>query len=197
MTNIVQELEKKGLIHPPSWLSCNTMYLTIMGSHAYGINEEGSDFDIYGFSIPPKNQVFPYSDKIYGFESVSVFEQFQKHHIIHERKEYDLSIFSIVKYFKLCMDSNPNMIDSLFVPHNCVIHSTSISELVRNSRRIFLCKEIWAKFKGYAFSTLTKMANKNHEKVKPVIDFESNHGIDRRTTFEDLENEMKKRNIIP
>lgn len=36
-TMLLQKLEKRGLIQPPAWLPANTMYLTIMGSHAYGV----------------------------------------------------------------------------------------------------------------------------------------------------------------
>ena len=65
-----------------------------------------------------------------------------------------------MKYFQLCMECNPNMIDSLFTPHTCVLHSTRIGSLVRENRRVFLHKGAWHKFKGYAYSQVHKMNSK-------------------------------------
>src|SRR5262249_52910189 len=64
--NIVQPLVEQKLISPPHWLASNLHYLTIMGSVAYGVadttsEEETSDFDLYGFCIPPRDIVFPYT----------------------------------------------------------------------------------------------------------------------------------------
>ena len=136
-----------------------------MGSTAYGVSDDTSDMDIYGFAMPPKHILFPYSDggHIFGFgKKPENFEQFQQHHIIDKGrgKEYDISIYNIVKFFNLCMENNPNMVDALFVPTRCVLHSTAIANHVRDNRKLFLSKRVWHKFKGYAFSQLHKMKNK-------------------------------------
>ena len=47
---------------------------------------------------------------------------------------YDLTIYGIVKFFNLAMENNPNVIDSLFTPVNCVLHSTRVGNLVRENR---------------------------------------------------------------
>jgi len=42
--------------HPgcaPNFLETNLHYETIMGSHAYGVNNKFSDEDVYGVCIPP------------------------------------------------------------------------------------------------------------------------------------------------
>ncbi len=57
-----------------------------------------------------------------------------------------MTVYPIVKYFRLLMDNNPNIIDSLFVPRNCVLYSTKVGEMVRENRHIFLHKGCWAKF---------------------------------------------------
>jgi predicted nucleotidyltransferase len=68
-----------------------------------------------------------------------------------------------VKYFQLCMENNPNMIDSLFTPEFCVLHSTRISTLLREKRKMFLHKGHWPKFKGYAYQQMHKALIKNPE----------------------------------
>ncbi|KKN58794.1 hypothetical protein LCGC14_0548890 [marine sediment metagenome] len=162
---ILQDLKSKNLIHPPKFLVGNTQYLTRMGSEAYGVSIDNSDIDMYGFTIPPKELVFPHLDgEILGFgKHKKRFDQFQAHHIEFKEKQYDFSIYSIIKYFQLCMENNPNMIDSLFTPFNCVTYITSIGQIVREDRKLFLHKGCWAKFKGYSYSELHKMRSKTRE----------------------------------
>jgi predicted nucleotidyltransferase len=163
ISNII-ELTKKGLTKPPKWLPLNTHYQTIMGSVAYGVSSETSDVDIYGFCIPPKEIIFPHlSGEIIGFgRQIQRFEQFQQHHIkeVGEERNYDISIYSIIKYFQLIMENNPNMIDSLFTPTNCEIQITRIGQMVKSERKMFLHKGSWHKFKGYAYSQVHKMKSR-------------------------------------
>lgn len=166
--NLIEQLHSKGLISPPPFVIGGTKYLTIMGSAAYGVSGDMSDIDVYGFCIPPKDYVFPHmAGYIAGFSSqVPSFDQYQEHHI-HERdtgKEYDLNVYSIIKYFKLVMENNPNMIDSLFTPSNMVIQSTKIANMVRDERKSFLHKGSWHKFKGYAYGQMQKMKTKEPDK---------------------------------
>ena len=53
-----------------------------------------------------------------------------------------------MRFFQLVMENNPNMIDALFTPPNCVIHATRAGELVRENRRMFLHKGCWHRFNG-------------------------------------------------
>jgi uncharacterized protein len=168
---IIQDLHKKNLIHPPKWLPDNVHYLTDMGSVAYGTATGDSDVDIYGFCIPPKEDVFPHlRGEILGFgRQVNRFEQWQEHHVVDEDahggkgEEYDFTVYSIVKYFQLTAQNNINMLDSLFAPYDCVRHITAIGQMVRDRRWIFLSREAFVKAKGYAFSQLHKMTKKSPE----------------------------------
>ena len=56
----LQRLTDRGLIKPPRWLPGNVQYETIMGSVAYGVSSDTSDVDVYGWAIPPKDDVFPH-----------------------------------------------------------------------------------------------------------------------------------------
>ncbi len=161
---IIDKLVEKKLIHPPKFLAANTHYLCMMGSIAYGVATEKSDMDIYGFCIPPKEDVFPHlAGDIPGFGSQKQrFEQWTEAHIHDGDKEYDFTVFSIVKFFSLCMQNNPNILDSLYVPRRCIIHATKVGELVREHRKMFLHKGSFHKFRGYAFSQLAKIRTKDH-----------------------------------
>lgn len=169
MPSRVQKLTEKGLAHAPKWLPSNVMYETMMGSVAYGVSKDDSDMDVYGFAIPNREVIFPHlTGEIPGFgKQAERFEQYQQHHIIDidaaggKGQSYDLSIYNIVKYFQLCMENNPNMIDSLFTPQFCVLHITKVGNMVRDKRHLFLHKGAWPKFKGYAYSQLHKMTTKD------------------------------------
>ena len=168
---ILDRFYQKNLVHPPKWLLANTVMLTTMGSQAYGVSSDDSDLDVYGVCIPPKEMIFPHlAGEIPGFgRQIQRFESWQEHHIKDPDKkvEYDFAVFGIVKYFQLCMENNPNMIDSLFTPRNCVLHSTHVGEIIRENRRMFLHKGAWHKFKGYSYAQMSKIRNKqNSSNVK-------------------------------
>jgi predicted nucleotidyltransferase len=183
----LKRLESEKLIHPPRWLIDNTGYITQMGSVAYGVSNADSDQDIYGFCIPTKELLFPHlSGEIPGFgRQVRRFEQYQEHGVTDHSsgKEYDITIYSIVKYFHLCMENNPNMIDSLFTPRRCVLHSTAAAELMIENRKSFLHKGAMHKLRGYAYAQLSKIenqANSSNEKRKADI---AVHGFDTKASY--------------
>lgn len=168
MTSVIKKLADAKLITPPKFLADNVCYETITGSVAYGVSTDTSDVDVYGYCIPPKDIIFPHlAGHIEGFgRTRNKFDQFQQHHIhcpseVGKEKDYDVAIYNIVKYFQLCMDCNPNMVDSLFSPRDCILTSTSIHEMVRANRSIFLHKGAWHKYKGYAYSQLHKIRNRD------------------------------------
>ena len=170
MASVVNKLYAKNMINPPNWLPNNTMFEGWTGSVAYGASNDSSDMDVIGFCMPPKDMVFPHlTGNIPGFGTPPPkFEQWMEHHVLDKesRKEYDLTIFSIVKFFSLAMDNNPNMVDNLFLPRRCVLHTTPIYEHMRERRREFLHKGAWHKFRGYAMSQMSKI-NKGTNRANP------------------------------
>ena len=185
MTSKFDELRSKGILKDyPRHLINNVQYETIVGSIAYAVNEDTSDFDVYGFTIPPKEIMFPHTvGYIDGFGTPPPkFEQFQKHHIMDKEaeggkgREYDITIYSIIKYFSLCMGCNQNMIDSLFTPRLCILHITPLAETIRENRKMFLSKKAWHTFKGYAYSQMHKM--KSQTRTGKRAEVVEKHGYD-------------------
>lgn len=181
----VSELHSKGLIKPPSYVLGGTCYETIMGSMAYGVSGDSSDMDIYGFCIPTKDLIFPHlAGHIQGFgKQIQKFDQYQQHHVKYLDKEYDLNIYNIVKYFQLCMENNPNMIDSLFTRNNMVLFSNKIGQMVKDQRTIFLHTGSWHKFKGYAYSQMQKMNIKNPDLSSKRYESIQKHGYDVKFAY--------------
>lgn len=185
--NLIERLHSKGLIKPPPHVIGGTQYLTLTGSVAYGVSSDTSDCDIYGFSIPPKDLVFPHlAGEIFGFGTKKQrFEQFQQHNIVEKDhgKEYDISIYNIVKFFHLVMGNNPNMIDSLFTREQCVLASTKIGNHVRDNRKLFLHTGSWHKFKGYAYSQMHKMRIKDPDPTSKRYESIQKYGYDVKFAY--------------
>lgn len=185
--HLIDELVGKGLAHPPNWMVGGIQYLTYMGSVAYGVSSDNSDLDIYGFCIPPKRILFPHTaGVIQGFGNQGEkFDQWQQHHMLEvgAQQTYDAQVYNIVKYFQLCMDNNPNMIDSLFTPERCVCYISEIGQKVRDNRKIFLHKGLWPKFKGYAYSQVHKMQIKTPEPGSKRIEYIEKYGYDVKFAY--------------
>lgn len=201
MASLFRKALQEGLItaSPPDFIKTNLQYEVIMGSYAYGCSGDTSDSDVYGMCIPPKDMIFPHlAGEIWGFgRQHKRFEQWQQHHVKDSNgNEYDFSIYGIVKYFNLLMDNNPNMIDSLFVPERCVIHITSVGELIRDNRKMFLHLGSWHKFRGYAHAQMHKIDIKTPEGLKELWDFEEDHSLRHDISLEMLRKEFNQRDTM-
>ena len=115
----------RGLVKPPRWLPGNVQYETIMGSVAYGVSSDTSDVGVYGWAIPPKDDLFPHlRGEVLGFGTPKPrFEQYQEHHVQDQDalaghgRTYDLTIYGIVKFFNLAMERDYNL-GRLVVPRS-------------------------------------------------------------------------------
>lgn len=169
MASTFGKLYDRGLLRgAPKFLRPGVQYEVLMGSVAFGVSNDTSDMDVYGFAIPPQDHLFPHlRGEITDFdEPAPRFAQFQEHHVMDpdalagKGRSHDFNIYSIVKYFRLCLENNPNMIDSLFVPRRCVLYATPLGDRVRERRKDFLHRGAWHKFKGYAYSQMHKLRGK-------------------------------------
>ncbi|MEM1178203.1 MAG: nucleotidyltransferase domain-containing protein [Acidobacteriota bacterium] len=171
MASLFRPCVERGLLTAPTFMARGVQYEVVLGSVAYGVSDDQSDLDIYGFCVPPRDEVFPHlRGEIVGFDSPRKrFEQLQEHHVHDPQagagsgRTYDFTIYNIVKFFRMCTDNNPNIIDSLFVPRRCVLHTTAVGELVREKRHLFLHRGAWARFKGYAYRQFHKIRTKKPE----------------------------------
>jgi predicted nucleotidyltransferase len=173
---LIDHLVDKKLIHPPSWLPRNLIFLALMGSRAYGTNRIDSDYDLWGIVIPRKSMIFPHTDGIIrGFGTQEEeFKRFQtKEKVVDKEcgKEYDIEVNGIIQYFELARLGNPNFIEGLFAPQTNILVLTPIADMIRSSRHLFLSKLCWNTYKSYSFGMLKKLGNKEKTgKRKAYID---------------------------
>ena len=111
------------------------------GSHLYGTNTELSDIDIRGVFIASKKYYF-------GFEHIEQFES---------KGENDIVLYELRKFFRLCLDNNPNIVELLFVPESrSIVHSDIWKNIISNYE-LFISKKARYTFSGYAFSQLKRI----------------------------------------
>ena len=185
-SSVVSRLYSDGIACPPRWLPDNVHLEVLHGSIAYGYANNTSDRDIYGICIPPKDLIFPHlAGNIPGFgRQILHFEQYIQHglHDPHDPQDrtIDLTIMSIVKFFQLAMDNNPNILDLLFAPHHCILHITRVGQMIREKRKMFLHKGCWHKFKGYAYSQMKNMKDKSPQPCSNRAEDIAQYGYDTK-----------------
>lgn len=132
----------------------------IAGSRLYGTNTPDSDFDIRGFYV---NSPLEYL----GLKRTEPVLQIgdEKHNNVY---------YSLKRAFELLEESNPNQIELLYVPEDCVkIKKPIMDELIAN-RHLFISKRAYNSHISYSIAQCRKCrgANKmvNHPEMfkKPV-----------------------------
>lgn len=124
------------------------------GSHLYGTNTIDSDVDTRGVVVPPMNVLLD------PFNEFNVKDSF-------DGGEDDRALYSIKKFFKLCADNNPNVLELLFVPPDKTTISSPYWEKIVENRHLFLSKNIKHRFLGYAFSQLEKIKRHREWFINP------------------------------
>jgi uncharacterized protein len=137
-----------------SWIEYNTIFLTVHGSIAYGLNTPESDVDIRGICIPPK-------EYLYGFNKN--FDQ-----TILEAPNPDCTIFSLKKFFSLTAANNPNTLELLFVEPEDHIYVSDIGKYLLNNRDAFLSKLIKERYIGYSKAQAHRIKNHRRWLLNPM-----------------------------
>lgn len=156
--------------------------LSLAGSHLYGTNTPSSDVDIRGVCFSPIEKLLGLDGfEQYDFKtetSIEAFAQIETNDFGSMRTIYvsdDVTIYSLQKFAKLCLDSNPNIVELLFtrVKKSLLDYDTPWLDIIKN-RKYFLSQKARHTFSGYAFSqlkrikTYTKWMEKAPEKPDPT-----------------------------
>lgn len=125
-------------------LGNNIIILTLGGSHAYGMDKEGSDLDVRGIALNPKEDILLGND----FEQVVDVDT-------------DTTIYSFNKMLALLAKCNPNTIEELGCLPKHYLIITDIGKELLDNRKMFLSKICIHTFGNYAGSQLRRMENKS------------------------------------
>jgi len=136
-----------------------TIFKAIGGSHAYGMDTPQSDIDYRGIAIPPANFW-------HGF--LFNFEQAESKPDPNDPNKEDSIIYNIKKFFKLAVANNPNILELLWMPEDCIILMTPWMERIMEHRDKFLCMRVKQAYSGYAFSQLKRIKSHRNWLLHPV-----------------------------
>ena len=157
-----------------SWIDENMCYKVVTGSIAYGCCTDMSDEDIVGVTVPKKGDIFV-PGYIHGFDpKPMIFEQYQQ-------TVPDVAIYSITKFFRLVMNCNPNIIDVLYVPGDCIMFKDVVGDRIRDNREKFLSKKAYHTFRGYAHSQMKQIKTRNP--VGKRADLVKKYGYDTKFSY--------------
>ncbi|MED4784056.1 DNA polymerase beta superfamily protein [Brevibacillus choshinensis] len=117
-------------------------YLAFAGSHSYGTSTATSDVDLRGIAFAPV-------DAMFGLQS---YEQ-------TILSEPDLVVYALNKYIRLAVKGNPNIVEMLYVKPEHIVYTTAPGEELRASRELFLSKQLYHSYGGYAIRNLRKLAS--------------------------------------
>ena len=136
----------------PSMIQWNEriIYRCVIGSRAYGLEDDQSDTDRRGFFLPPAELHW----SLYG-----VPEQL-------ENEETQEAYWEIQKFLVLALKANPNVLECLYSP--IVEWATPLAEELLAMRESFLSKLVFQTYSGYVASQFKKMQSdiRNQGQVK-------------------------------
>jgi len=117
----------------------------VSGSHLYGLNIEGSDIDVRGIFFNKDDELF------------TVNPQF--HQVSDDTN--DTCYYSLKKFLTLAMKGSPNVIEFLFCDNPFIKISSAMYEHLRANRDIFVTKELFNTYFGYANGQIHRATGKN------------------------------------
>ncbi len=150
----------------------HTILFTIAGSRSYGLHTSLSDVDVKGICIPPIKE--------YRLGIINSFEQADsREHLLafmpdlskEERlatladcKSRDLEtispdgqVYDIVKFFRLALNANPNILEVLFCADEDIRVMLPAGQKIREARDLFLSKKVVWSYQGYAFAQMKRI----------------------------------------
>lgn len=126
------------------------IFRCIIGSRAYGLDDEESDTDYRGIFLPQAGLQW----SLYGVPEQIECHQTQEHY------------WELQRFLVLALKANPNVLECLYTP--LVEKATPIAEELLAIRSVFLSRLVYQTYNGYVMSQFKKMQAdiRNHGQVK-------------------------------
>lgn len=115
------------------------IYRCVVGSRAYGLDDDASDTDRRGFYLPPARL---------HWSLAGLPEQIED----HAAQE---CYWELEKFLRLALKANPNVLECLYTP--LVEYATPLAEELRGLRDRFLSKHLYQTYNGYVLSQFRRM----------------------------------------
>jgi len=132
--------------------SGRVIFSCVSGSHAYGTNIATSDTDMRGLFVYPDAEYL----SVLNTPDPQIGDD--KHNIVY---------YSIHRAFELLRKANPNQIELLWIPDDCVKLETPVMDKLLEHRAIFISKECFGTHAGYATNQIKKAKGSNKKVHNP------------------------------
>ncbi|HEX7845758.1 MAG TPA: nucleotidyltransferase domain-containing protein [Chitinophagaceae bacterium] len=137
----IEQIKENG------WL----IFEVITGSKSYGLATEKSDTDIRGVFVLPK-------ELFYSLEYTAQVSN----------ETNDIVYYELKRFMELLSRNNPNIIELLNVPDNCVLYKHELMERIKPE--LFLSKLCEQTFANYAYTQIKKAYGLEKKIVNPVAE---------------------------
>jgi len=126
------------------------IYRCVIGSRAYGLDDDESDTDYRGIFLPPAELHW----SLYGVPDQLEHQETQEHY------------WELQRFLVLALKANPNVLECLYTP--LVEKQTPLAEELLAMRPIFLSRLVYQTYNGYVMSQFKKMQTdlRNQGEVK-------------------------------
>lgn len=121
------------------------VFETISGSIAYGTNHAKSDVDIRGIYVLPEQA---YLNLKAPLTQVS-------------DEKGDIVYYTIQRFIELAASANPNIIEMLYMPDECIRYSSPIMQRLIEYREMFISRKAYKSHIGYAQAQIKKARGQN------------------------------------
>ena len=158
--SIRKHYQKEGLQDASDMLNERNLYdyvifRCIVGSRAFGLDNEESDTDLRGIYLPPADLHW----SLYGIP-----EQLEN----HDNQE---CYWELQKFLLLALKANPNILECLYTPK--ILLATPLAEKLLSQKEIFLSRLVYQTYNGYVMSQFKKMEqdlrNKGEVRLKHAM----------------------------
>ncbi len=128
------------------------IFETVAGSHAYGTNTPASDRDLRGvFTLP-----------------ASHYLRMNKPPEQASDERNDTTYYSLHRFLSLASDANPNILELLFMPTDCIQKTSSLWEEIVRHRHLFISKRVFFTYGSYAVAQIKKAKGQNKLVYNPM-----------------------------
>lgn len=137
----------------------NMLVKHLAGSLAYGTNIPSSDVDYRG---------------VFCADPINIRTPFFVVRETEDEEEEDTKLYELAHFMKLCLDCNPNIIETLWIDDSDIKFRTPAYDLLREHRHALLSSKLAFTFSGYALAQLkrikghNKWINNPQPELKPV-----------------------------
>ncbi len=140
-----EDIENRGLL----------LFKYLRGSKAYGTATPTSDIDEGAVYMCPVEQLLglglDYQDQV-------------------ANETNDIVWYELNKFMRLLLNSNPTILEALFVPDDCIMYEHPIMTKIREHRDMFLTKKCFNSFGSYAASQIKKCTGQNKLINNPIVE---------------------------